>query len=249
MANTAEVAELLNATTLPKESVEEFLVGAPDLWLMSAPASVLAADLVLCHPPLKAGEIRAAAQPLGAAKVRITVVAPDRRGLLADTAAVLAAERLSVVSASVATWPADDLALHALTVDAPGFGQEDWDDLEVRLRALGAGSKTLVHFTPTGTAKVDWFPATFGRCIVTVRAPDQLGLLWAICRWFAENGASIEAAHIGARGGTAEDRFVIVGTPDLRYLAGALSASTAPPQHRLLQLAKTVLRIGSDHSD
>lgn len=70
-----------------------------------------------------------------------------------------------------------------------------------------------------------------GRCVVTVTAPDQVGLLWAICRWFADNGVSIEAARVGVEHGRANDHFIVVGDPDTRSLAAHLAgAPTTLPE-------------------
>jgi predicted amino acid-binding ACT domain protein len=241
VASAAEVAELLLGTTLPKRVVERFLASAPALWLMSAPAAQLAMDLVLCHPPLSFAEVRAAAQPLDSGLVRMTVVAHDRRGLLAGTAGTLTSEGLSIVTASVGSWPTRALALHALTVEAPGLTQEKWEGLGARLRGLTNGDRPAVRFSPVGRAMVDWSPPALGRCLVTVRAPDQVGLLWAICQWLADHGASIEAAHIGAVRGTAEGQFVIVGEPDLSGLAPSLSGDLGPlPKQIGAAVANTV---------
>ena len=64
---------------------------------MSERPAVLAADLALCHPPLAPDEVRAVARPMEAPSTfRVTVVATDRPGLLADTAAALAEEDMTV---------------------------------------------------------------------------------------------------------------------------------------------------------
>src|SRR5207302_3307749 len=58
------------------------------LWLMSAAPAVLAGDLALCHPKLRRDEVRAVARSIaGSDRVRLTVVAADRPGLLADSGA------------------------------------------------------------------------------------------------------------------------------------------------------------------
>jgi hypothetical protein len=67
-----------------------------------------------------------------------------------------------------------------------------------------------------------------GRSVVSVTAADQVGLLWAICRWFADQGVSIEAARAGAGdAGRVEDHFVVVGEPDSRGLAARLTGRPA----------------------
>ena len=85
---------------------------------MSAPPEVLAGDLALCHPELEPGEVRAVARRIdGSNTIRLTVAAPDRRGLLGDTTGVLAGHGLCITDASAATWTKQRLALHALTLE------------------------------------------------------------------------------------------------------------------------------------
>lgn len=73
--------------------MSRLLKGVSPLWLLSAPPSVLAADLTLCHPRPKGTELRAVVQPVGTSGThRLTVVAPDRAGFVADTVAILAAD-------------------------------------------------------------------------------------------------------------------------------------------------------------
>lgn len=236
-----DVRSLLAETTMPQELIARFLDVASAVWLMSAPAEVLAHDLVLCHPPIGTAEVRAMAHPLDDGGIRLTVVAHDRPGLLADTAAVLAREGLSVSSASAMTWAASGLAMHALTVSGAHLTDVLWAHLGQRLRIVGAEKAARVSFEPAGPATVRSSPATMGRCVVTVTAPDQVGLLWAICRWFADNGVSIEAARIGAEHGRANDHFIVLGDPDARGLAAHLSGA-APT---LAELAADVAAAGA----
>jgi len=179
---------------------------------------------VLCHPALAAGEVRAVARPLeDLASYRVTVVAPDRPGLLADTAAALADERLTVLSASVATWADSDIALHSLTVRSAYVTDPDWDALGQRLQSEVADPTPAPRYLPRGRAHVSTADSGSGRTLVTVTAPDGLGLLEALTRWFAEHGVSIEAAEIATRDGQATDRFRVVGEIDADDLATHLS--------------------------
>ena len=79
--------------------------GAAPLWLHSAPPRVSARDLALCHPRLAPHEVRTAAYPIDHGSYRTTMVSGDRVGFLADSAAVMAEARASIVSASAVTWP------------------------------------------------------------------------------------------------------------------------------------------------
>ena len=116
MATIAQLRSGLAKSTVPDDVAKALLKGASPLWLSSDTAVQLAEDLALCHPELKPNEVRARAVA-GDDMWRLTVVAHDRKGLLADTAAFLAVDGYSVRAASVATWKELDLAYHALTVD------------------------------------------------------------------------------------------------------------------------------------
>ena len=136
---------------------------------MSEGPAVLAADLALCHPPLAGTEVRAVARLMDTPSTfRVTVVAADRPGLLADTAAALAAEDLTVVSASVATWTDPDVALHSLTVVSTSAGDPRWDAVGERLRRLTSDSRPPSRFAPTGRVTVTAEPSGPGRSVVDV---------------------------------------------------------------------------------
>ncbi len=234
-SSAAELRDLLRPTTIPAAVVARLLAAASPLWMTSEEPAVLAADLALCHPPLAGGEVRAVARAMDdPSTFRLTVVAADRPGLLADTAAVLAAEDLSVRSASVATWVDADIALHSLTVKSPAGADPDWDAVGVRLRA-GADDVPALRFRPGGGATVTATAGPPGRSTVTVVAPDRLGLLVAVSRWFAEHGVSVEAAEITTREGVATDRFLVNGDVDPAALAAELSLP-APTPWRWLRL-------------
>lgn len=227
---TAELRSLLRRTRIPKPVVSRLLGAASPLWLVSDRPAVLAADLALCHPRLAPTEVRAVARPMDTASTfRVTVVATDRPGLLADTAAALAEEDLTVVSASAATWTDPDIALHSLTVVSTTAGDPRWDALGERLRRLATASRPPSRFAPTGRVTVTAEYSGPSRSVVKVTGPDGLGLLEAISRWFAEHGVSIEAAEITTHDGTATDRFLVNGAFEPSALASHLSRPPASP--------------------
>lgn len=242
MSSVSEVKNLLITTTVPQAVIDELLDHASALWLMSAPAAHLAGDLVLCHPPIDGHEVRAVAHPLEGGAVRLTVAAHDRPGLLADTAGLLANHGLSVASASAISWPASGNAMHALTIDNWRPTEDLWDRLGVQLRRLGRDDSPTVSFTPVGRAVVTSSPSAMGRSVVTVTAPDQIGVLWAICRWFADHDVSIEAACAGAEDGQVEDHFVVVGQPDARALAARLTEPAGSLVSAAVGVARAVVR-------
>jgi predicted amino acid-binding ACT domain protein len=228
VAPLEDIRRVLATTTVPDALVDELLASAPALWLSSAPPSVLAADLALCYPAPAAAEVRAVARSIEGGGHRLTVLARDRPGLLADTTAVLATRGLSVNGASAATWARAQLALHSVTIDAAALSPEQWDDVGRGLRSASHDAPTRPKFTPRGRARVECSIPDQERALVTVDAPDQVGLLHAICRWFAENDASIEAASVGGEGRGAHDVFLVTGPVDGAALEEHLSAEPLP---------------------
>ncbi|MEZ5375070.1 MAG: alpha/beta fold hydrolase [Acidimicrobiales bacterium] len=239
-ATTAELQTLLDATTIPARTRSKLLDGLSQHWLLSAPADVLAGDLSLCHPRLGDDEVRVVVRPVddGAAH-RLTVLAADRRGLLADTAAVLAAEGLSVIDASVQTWADRRLAMHSLTVmiddshsssdaidlTAGGVDDERWERVGSRLREPSAAASDSSSFVAKGKAEVIVTGEADGATIVSITAPDRPGLLGAICRWFADHDVSVDAASVTTVDWSAHDVFVVSGDFDADELRRALSAT------------------------
>jgi pimeloyl-ACP methyl ester carboxylesterase/glycine cleavage system regulatory protein len=234
LSTTAELRSLLRHTKIPKRVVTRLLTAVSPLWMMSERPPVLAADLALCYPPLANGEVRAVARPMeDPATFRLTVVAADRAGLLADSAAALAEQGLTVLSASVATWTHWDIALHSLTFTSTTSASPDWDALGERLRSIAERPPAASRYAPTGRATVTSSGSGPGRSVVRVTAPDGLGLLEAISRWFAGHGVSIEAAEIATRAGIATDRFLVRGEFEPSELATCLSRAPASAWDRL----------------
>jgi len=212
------LVELLSRTPMARRTVSTLVADAPPLWLMSEPAPVLAGDLALCHPRLGSDEIRAVARPMvDTAAVRLTVAGRDRRGFLADSAAVLAAQHLSISGASAATWPVLGLALHSFVVDA-GADLDDaaWERLGAALRDIGnqpvRGRARVVrgHHPLRVSVQGD----AGDRVLVTIRARDRAGLLADLCRTFADLDANIESLHARTSFGVATDTFLVESTLD-----------------------------------
>lgn len=228
-ATSAEhVRELLVATGIPAPTADALVADAPPLWMLTDAPSTLATDLALCHPALSPGEVRAVATRLDGGAVRLAVVAEDRPGLLADTAGVLAGLGLSVARASASTWPASGagsgLALHTLELANVGSASDEvFDVLGDRLRSATTDPPTPPWFQGSGRTRVRVSGNPAHRATVTVVAPDQVGLLWAVCDWFAERDVTIEAVDVSTTDGVARDTFVVVGDCDPAELADHLA--------------------------
>lgn len=232
VASATEVRALLAGTSLPADLVDSLLEGASPLWLLGQAPEQVAADLALCHPPLREGEVRVIAQPLaGGGGHKVSVAAPDRPGLLAGTAGALAASGLSITAAAASSWPEAGVAVERLVVEPAASGPPaDWDAVGARLReALAdAGPPPEVRFTPCPPVSVSCTGHGVDRVVVSVRAPDRIGLLWAITSWFEERGCNIEVANVDAEGGTATDTFLVQGPVDPDALATHLAGRPGP---------------------
>jgi UTP:GlnB (protein PII) uridylyltransferase len=222
MATIKELRKGLSGTTMPKEFADAMLQKASALWLSSDNAQQLAGDLALCYPPLKRAEVRARAVDQGGVW-RLTVVTHDRKGLLADTAAILSLEDFSIRGASLATWEDLGVALLAITVDGGEPGTERLDAIGAALKAAAKGDRPSVPFAPIGRAYVRRTGVANGDDMISVVAPDQVGLLATVCGWFSSEGANIEAAWITGDRDEANDVFVIDSEVDCSKLERELT--------------------------
>ena len=174
--------------------------------------------------PLRAEQIALAAgrEPaVTAAGPEVTVVAPDRPGLLWQAAGVLASHRLAVRSANATSC--GDMAVIAFTVahqygEPPDAVLVTGDlrraltgqlDVAQRLhwREQSAGRPGAGVAPPTVTLVDD---ASHTATVVEVRAHDAPGLLWRIGRALGECGLDLRAARVETLGAEAVDVFYVV---------------------------------------
>ncbi len=231
MATTAEITSLLAARDVPPEFVDELVDGLSGSLLLGERSDVLAGDLALCHPPLEPSEVRVQLRPVDDEHTRrLTVVAHDRPGLLAATAGALAGRGLSVVAAGAATWEHRSLALQGVTVVDPerrSWTGTEWDEVGAHVAAVVKGSRgPAVSYQPAGPVKAVASPVLDGHALVTVEAPDRVGLLWAIASWFESSGYNVLAARLSDDGGgLARDLFLVDRTPDVERMVAHLSGT------------------------
>jgi UTP:GlnB (protein PII) uridylyltransferase len=221
VATAAELTTLLSARGVPSEVAGRLVEGLAGMWLLNEPAETLAADLAHCHPEPSPGEVRASFRPSDDVRLwRLTVVASDRPGLLAATAGTLASHGLSVRTAGMTTWPDQAMALQGLTIS----GAAEWDALAAEIRQVLGGKRPVsVAWKPEGPVKVLASQVLTGQSLITVEAPDRVGLLWAVASWFAYHRLNVEAAQLEEQGERAVDRFLIDGSPDVNGLATHLA--------------------------
>jgi glycine cleavage system regulatory protein len=223
VATAAELTTLLSARGVPPDTAGRLVEGLAGMWLLNEPAEVLAADLAHCHPEPSPGEVRASFRASDSDQVwRLTVVAPDRPGLLAATAGTLASHGLSVKTAGMTTWPDQAMALQGLTIS----GLADWDAVAAEIQqALPGQHPVSVPWKPEGPVRVLSSQVLTGESLITVEAPDRVGLLWAVASWFCDRGLNVEAAQLEEQGDRAVDRFLIDGSPDVNALATHLAGT------------------------
>ena len=224
----SEVERLLKRTHLAKSEIRSLLDSAAPLWLLSESAPALAGDLVLCRPKLHKGEVRALARRIeNSSLVRLTIAARDRRGLLADSAAVLTSNGLSIVNASASTWRPQELALHSFIVrGGVEFDEGGWDVLGERLRSMVATGHADIPFIRALHPVRVTVQGSGDRSIVQVVAPDEQGLLSTICRYFQTHRVNIETLQAITTDGTAHDTFLVAGRVD----AGELKSQLEHPR-------------------
>lgn len=226
-SRATEVAALLEASHLPPQTVQRLLAAAPPLWLISEAAPVLAGDLLLAHPPLHRHEVRAIARPVeDSTLVRVTIVAADRRGLLADSAAVLTASGLSISRACAATWPTCRLAMHSFVVEGAEASEASWADLGQRLQVMAATS-SLPPLEPIRPHRVTIHGGDGDRIMVTITAPDEPGVLSTLCRTFAAGGMNIESLNASTSNAIACDTFLVAAASDAGAVTRLFTEQTA----------------------
>jgi [protein-PII] uridylyltransferase len=179
--------------------------------------------------PLHRGQVALAEAGQPAAMVagsEVTVVAPDRPGLLWQAAGVLAVHRLAVRSANATSH--GTMAVTSFTVAHPFGEPPDATLVTSDLRRALAGDLDVaerldrqgVRGTRTGSAHRPWLAppkvtlvddASRIATVVEVRAHDAPGLLWRIGRALGECGLNVRAARVETLGAEAVDVFYVVG--------------------------------------
>jgi [protein-PII] uridylyltransferase len=140
----------------------------------------------------------------------VTVVSGDRVGLLADAAAMLALQRVSVRAARA--WNVDDIGISVWHV-----GRTDLDPavLRERLEAVVEGrvdpAARLRPASPSTLAPtVVVRPEASERAtVLEVRAADRPGVVHLVCAALARLGLTVTSAHVDTLGPQAVDVFYV----------------------------------------
>jgi [protein-PII] uridylyltransferase len=193
------------------------------------PAPLTSAEAVLVGSVIADGRPRVAVSTLDELHA-VTVVAPDRAGLLADIAGTLASSRLTVKSALIRTVSAGSagvsVAVDTWWVDSGGRGSlPAAATLETDLRRLSDGDRSVLDRLARRDAGYRPPPGTLARprvvllsgasadsTVLEVRAADRPGLLHAIGAALARAGVDLRSAHVATHAGQAVD-VLYVGEP------------------------------------
>jgi [protein-PII] uridylyltransferase len=188
-------------------------------------AAVLAGDEPQPTASLAPAQLELAARGGPAAVAdgsQVTIVAPDRPGLLWRAAGVLASHRLQVRSATGTS--VDGTAVTVFTVAAEFGTPPDAALIEDDLRRMLDGRLDVaerlarrqrayrprrgVPVAPPKVTLVD--DASHSAAVVEVRANDEPGMLWRIGRALGECGLDVRAARVETLGAEAVDAFYVV---------------------------------------
>jgi len=153
----------------------------------------------------------------------VTVVSGDRVGLLADAAAMIAMQRISVRAARA--WTVDQVAVSQWQV-----GETELDErvLLQRLENIVEGRvdarsrlarRTATRLEPTVAVRPE---ASVQATVLEVRTEDRPGVIHTVCRTLADLGVSVRSAHVTTLGPQAVDVFYVQESG-----AGALSETRA----------------------
>jgi [protein-PII] uridylyltransferase len=142
---------------------------------------------------------------------RVTVIAPDRVGLLADFAAMFALQRIPVRAARA--WAQDQYGVSVWEV-----GEQDLDPavLRQRYQAVVDGRVDAAHRLRPSERAGGLDPAVVVRpeasdqaTVMEVRAADRPGVVYLVCSALAQLDVAVRSAHVDTLGPQAVDVFYL----------------------------------------
>jgi [protein-PII] uridylyltransferase len=142
---------------------------------------------------------------------RVTMIAPDRVGLLADVAAMFALQRIAVRAARA--WAQEEYGVSVWEV-----GEPDLDPAVLRQRydaVVDGRLDPARRLRPSGPADA-LDPAVVVRpeaseqaTVLEVRAADRPGVVYLVCAALAELDVAVRSAHVDTLGPQAVDVFYL----------------------------------------
>jgi [protein-PII] uridylyltransferase len=225
--------------------MEPVLGSLPPSYLESAPVPDMVDELRLLLQTPKSGEI-AMRIDAGAESGQsvVTICTADRPGTLARSAGVLALHRISVLRAQ-AYSTSDGYALERFIVSSAD--QTTWEGFDRDLRAAYSGRLALEaqlvrkirDYRPEGLVTADVSvveDASDHSTVVEVRAPDALGLLYAIASGLTDLELDIHVAKIDTLGHRVVDVFYVRTLWGTRLDEAQAEAVQSAVAHRVRRL-------------
>lgn len=168
---------------------------------------------------------------------RVTIVAPDRVGLLADVAAMFALRRVPVRAARV--WSQEEFAVSAWDVADehldPGALRDQLDGITARrvdpATRLAPRRVPEGELDPTVVVRPE---ASDHATVIEVRAADRLGVVYQVSAALARLEMTVRSAHVSTLGPQAVDVFYVQ-----EEAAGALSETRAAEAAHAVRAAIT----------
>jgi [protein-PII] uridylyltransferase len=210
---------------LSRDAAARLIGPMPEAWLVGLEVGAARRQLNLLRDPLAHGEVRTSAERLEEAD-ELIVVAPDRPGLFAAVAGVLALRGIDVHDAEIYTR-SDGVALEVFRVrgahgsvpderwqqihqDIIGAleGRLDLDEAlgrkaaQARRRRLGARPRAALQVVVDNNASQT-------HTVVEVHTEDRLGLLRVITKALVDAGCDLSIAKIATYGVDVVDVFYV----------------------------------------
>jgi len=197
---------------------QEVLSALPPSYIEATPVPDMVDDIRLLLQTPKPGQVRSRVdQGVEADRASVTICVPDRPGTLARTAGVLSLHRLSVLHAQAYSVTSGH-ALERFLVRCPE--NVDWDAVTRDLEAAYAGrlavearlERKAADYRPRRAIEPDvriLQDASEHSTVVEVRAPDALGLLYAITAALSDLDIDIHVAKIDTLGERVVDVFYV----------------------------------------
>jgi [protein-PII] uridylyltransferase len=198
--------------------VQSVLSSLPPSYLDSVPVPDMVDELRLLLQRPGPGEVRCRIEPsTEVGEVAVTVCALDRPGTLARTAGVLALHRVSVRRAQAYSTD-DGIALERFLVHPEA--EPAWDRFVTDLEAAYSGrlaldarlERKIADYRPARSVDADvrvLADASETSTVIEVRAPDTLGLLYAITSAISALDLDINVAKIDTLGERIVDAFYV----------------------------------------
>ncbi|HYZ90459.1 MAG TPA: HD domain-containing protein, partial [Myxococcales bacterium] len=208
-----------------RESVADFARTVPERYASIVRPAEAARHLKLWLAAKRSGFAADLRQPQSG-EAELTLVAPDRPGLLALFSAALAANGIDILAAEVNSLE-DGIALDQFIVREPGGGAPApgrWQAAHADLLRLLSGAEDPHRLVQRRLRRASWAASAAPEVATKVRVDnvssaectildvftqDRPGLLHAIADALHRAGASIEVARIATEGNRATDAFYL----------------------------------------